>query len=462
MKRTKNPINVNSEIRNRMAMAQLLGVQYGGKRNLYDVLGYKKDLTWSDYWVQYSRQDIAAAIIDRPVKMTWKGDVVVNESSDADVTRLEQAWLDLENELKIKSKLIRLDKLTGIGQYGVLLLGFSDISSNDKWSTPVKPSESLKLMYIKPFGQESAKIQRFETNPKLPRFGDPLYYNIKVEDKTLSVHYSRVLHVIDNALESDIYGIPRLQVVFNRLMDLEKIIGGSAEMFWRNARPGFSGNIDKEMSMGKAEEDALEKQLDEYEHDLRRVLVNQGVELKALSAQIADPDKAVDVQLEMISTITHIPKRILVGSERGELASSQDQDEWMSFIETRREEYAEPNIVRPLIDLLISYKVLPKATKRGYTIGWKELQAQSIKDTVEIGKIRATAIKEYTSNPSAQDLIPYETFLKYVLGFNDSEVELIVSLRMDELNEILEDERNAEETEENDITIEDGLNEEDE
>ena len=452
MERTKLPISVNSEIRNRMALAQLLGVQYNGKRNLYNVLGYKKDLNWEDYWTQYSRQDIAAAIIDRPVKMTWRGAVQVIEVKDSKTTALEAAWEALENDLKIKSKLIRLDKLTGIGKYGVLLLGFSDITDKTKWGTPVVPSKTLKLMYIKPFGEYSAKIQRFETNPLSPRYALPLFYNIQVENETIVVHYSRVLHIVDNALESDIYGKPRLEVVFNRLQDLEKLIGGSAEMFWRNARPGYTGTIDKDMTMGSEEESKLEKQLDEYEHDLRRILINQGVNLQALQAQIADPKNHVDVQLSMISAVTHIPKRILIGSERGELASSQDQDEWMGIIQTRREEYAEPQIIRPLIDLLISYNVLPKPIGNEYTVSWQELYAQSTKDKAEIGKTRATALKEYTQNPVAQDLLPLEAFLKYVLGMDDDEITYIVALREEELGNLLTEEINFEESEEIAVT----------
>lgn len=57
----------------RANLAARLGQQYGGERDIYQALGYKLKLDWSDYWTQYSRQDIAKAIIDRPVKATWQG-----------------------------------------------------------------------------------------------------------------------------------------------------------------------------------------------------------------------------------------------------------------------------------------------------------------------------------------------------------------------------------------------------
>lgn len=452
MERTKyNTMEVRryaSELTNRALLADMLGVQFSGKRNLYNVLGYKKDLSWSDFWTQYRRQDIASAIIDRPVKTTWRGDIQLIEVNDENTTPLEKMWTTLADDLKIKSKLIRLDKLSGIGRYGVLLLGFSDVDTTQKWQTPVTPSKSLKLMYLKPFGEGTAKIEKFETNPQSPRYGEPLFYTINVEGQTIRVHYSRVIHVIDNPMESEVYGTPRLEVVFNRLMDLEKLVGGSAEMFWRNARPGYAGNVDKDMSMGKAEEDALERQLDEYEHDLRRILINQGIDLHALQAQIADPANHADIQLQMISAATGIPKRILVGSERGELSSTQDSEEWLGTIQSRREEYAEPQILRPLIDRLIQYQILPKPTKGEYFIGWTELFSQSDKEKAEVGKIRATALKEYASTPVAADIMPFEMFLKFLLGLKDDEIQLILTLQEEKALENINFEEKGSENEE--------------
>ena len=134
-------------------------------------------------------------------------------------------------------------------------------------------------------------------------------------------------------LEDEVNGLPRLEAVFNRLLDLEKIVGGSAEMFWRGARPGFQGIVSEGYNMTDEDIDELQKQLDEYEHGLRRFLINRGVSLDALAQQVSDPRNHVDVQLQMISAITGIPRRILTGSERGELASTEDR-EYLAFHDT--------------------------------------------------------------------------------------------------------------------------------
>jgi hypothetical protein len=129
---------------------------------------------------------------------------------------------------------------------------------------------------------------------------------------SITVHYSRVVHIVDDIVESEIEGSPRLEAVFNRLMDLEKLVGGDAEMFWRGARPGYSGVAGKDYQVTDATMTDLKDQVDEFEHNLRRILISEGIDLKALAQQIADPATHVDVQIQMIAAATGIPKRVLV------------------------------------------------------------------------------------------------------------------------------------------------------
>ena len=131
----------------------------------------------------------------------------------------------------------------------------------------------------------------------------------------------------------------------------------------------------------------------------------------------------------MISAATGIPKRILTGSERGELSSSQDKDEWMAYVQSRREEYAEPLILRPFIDRCIEYGILPKATTEGYTIKWEDLFAISESERVAMGKGRAEALSKYASSPMAEGVMPPEAFLEHILGFDKDTVEIILEMQ---------------------------------
>lgn len=422
---------LTSAIVSRANLAAGLGQSFGGSRDLYQALGYKTVLNYQDYWTQYTRQDIAKAIIDRPVKATWQGQLELIESEEADKTPFEQAWADLNDRLKLRSLLARVDRLTGIGRYGVLLLGLDDVNDPLGFVKPVK-SGQRNLLYVKPFGEESAKIKSYENNPSNDRYGKPKIYEVQVANvvgdftssSTIQVHHSRMIHILEDHLESDVLGIPKLEAVFNRLTDIEKIVGGDAEMFWKGARPGYQGMVNENYTMTEATKNDLKDQIDEFDHNLRRILINEGVDLKALAQQIADPTPHVDVQLTLLSAVTGIPKRILSGSERGELSSAQDSGEWKTYVQSRREDHAEPHIIRPFTDRLIELKVLPKPAVR-YMVDWLDLFSISEKDRVEIGKSRANALREYTTNPMAESVIPPDAFFEYFLGLSQSQIDLV-------------------------------------
>jgi len=453
MERTRNVITnetlggkrlqVLSELTNRAMLMVKLGYQYEGNRNLYQALGYPTQLKFDDFLARYIRQDIAKAIIDRPVKATWQGPLELVEPDEPEDTEFEEAWEDLNRRLGMKTVFSRVDRLTGLGQYGVLLLGLNDVSNNEGFLRPVS-SRATNLVYVKPFCQKSAKIETYVDDPTDERYGLPLVYSIEVADvssgnsRTVKVHYSRVIHITDDNLESEVLGTPRLEAVFNRLMDLEKIVGGDAEMFWRGARPGYKGVVDPNYTMTDDAKKDLTDQLDEYENNLRRFLINEGVDVDTLAQQIADPTPHVDVAIQMISAQTGIPKRVLTGSERGQLASTQDTGEWLMYVQNRREDHAEPRIVRPTVDRLIELGLLPKP-EEDYTVVWQDLFSISEKDRVDIGKARANALREYTTNVMAEGIMPPDVFLEKCLGFTTEEVTWVKEKRDEDIGTELMD-----------------------
>ena len=426
-------IKVLSELVSRALLASQVGKQFGTDRDVYEALGYDKSITYDMYAARYSRQDIARAIINRPISYTWKGKVLISEAGDDNETALEKQWKELEARLKLKSKFVRLDKLSSIGNYGALLLGFDDVKDNGGWK---EPANSKKLLYVKPLGEGHATIRSYVKNTKDPRFGMVETYNVVITNpsdpsrttgssQTIEAHHTRVIHVVPELMESEIEGQPVMMSVWNRLMDLEKLVGGSAEMFWKGARPGYQGLLDEDTDLTTDEENKLQDQIDEFEHKLRRMIIAKGLKWEALAPQVADPTAHVDIQIQMISAITGIPKRILTGSERGELSSQQDLTSWYSLIQTRREEHAEANIIRPFVDRMIEYGILPEPSTGEYQVQWEDLFSTSDKDQAEVGRIRASALKEYVSS-MATEVVPVEAFIEFFSGLNEDEKELML------------------------------------
>ena len=431
----------------RSALSSRLGTSHQGLRDIYKTLGYQDNISSNDMLKQWARQDIARAIVDRPVKATWQGDVYINEPSDEEETALEKEYKALEARLKLKSKFIRLDRLGQLGKYAVMLLGFDD-SSPETWSQPVTAGKR-KLNYVKVLSEQNAEISTWETDASNERYGLPRLYKIKLtkpgntdSSTSLNVHHSRVVHLATDLLENDIEGEPVMKTAFNRLKDLEKLVGGSAEMFWRGARPGYAGEAEEGYKIGADVKQDLMKQIEEYEHDLRRFIVAEGVDLKNLEQQVADPKGHVEVQLMMISAVTQIPMRILLGSERGQLASEQDEDNWKEYIESRRAEEAEPYILRPFVDRLIKYQVLPVPLKGAsdYQVVWSSLFVASEREKADVASKRAKALTEYAKEPAAEYHVPLQAFLQYFMQMEQQDIEQIIKVREAERDGMISEE----------------------
>jgi hypothetical protein len=439
----------------RGSMMSRLGMQYGTDRDVYQALGYPTTLRYEDFATRYLRQDIAKAIINRPVEATWRGPVEIIETDDEKVTGLEKAWQEMSMALSLKSAFVRLDKLASLGRWGTLLLGFDDASSSNDMAKPVGTGRH-ELLYVKPLSENSAKINSWEEDASSERYGLPLIYDVSTYSpmsqvtvsgsagmsRQIQVHCSRMIHVPGELLESEIEGTPVLQAVYNRLIDLEKLVGASAEMFWRGARPGYHGKVAEGYTLTESTKAELQSQIDEYENNLRRILVNEGLDLSPLAMQVADPMNHLEIQIQMISACTGIPKRILVGSERGELASSEDKSSWLETIQARREDYAETQIIRPFIARCVQYGALPKA-KKSYTVDWSDIFAASDLDKAKIGQTRASALQSYMNNPAAEIVVPPEVFYEYMLGLDEDDVEHIKKVHKAAMDEGISEELNA-------------------
>lgn len=416
----------------RRTLANALGQQFGDDRDLYYVLGYKKELTIADYEERWSRQDIADRVVRAFPEATWKGRPEVYETEDPDeVTAFEESWarhlasfsprrpeMRRKQGSKVWSYLRRVDILAGIGRYAVLYVGLDD---SDDPSRPVEPGENRRVLYHQPFRESNVGIVRRVTNRKDPRFGLPEMYSLDPgTGATFNAHYTRVVHVADNTEESDVFGVPRMKKVFNRLMDIEKIAGPSAEAFWRNVYPGLSFEMDPMVELKAEDRAALQDEIEEYVHGMNRYLMLQGIETKQLRSQPTDPMAALTAQVNLISSQTGIPSRILMGSERGELASTQDRENWNDRIDERRANFAEPCILEPYIDLLLDAGVLqPPTDEEGWSVRWPAHAAMTQTERSEVDLNRAKTLSEYTRNAGAESVVPPLIFLTEHMGYSD-------------------------------------------
>jgi hypothetical protein len=409
----------------RTALATMLGVTFGGIRDVYTALGHNRTPTDQDFYNRFKRQGIARRIVKAPPEACWGKPPRITESKELE-TPFEVAWTELESAVPIWELMMRADIRSRIGYYGILFLGFDD---GKKFSEPVERAN--RLLYGMPFSSLSARIKTWETDERNPRYGLPLTYSVTFRSLALgatipnqkgtqqTVDWSRVIHFADDLEEDNIFSAPALEPCLNDLENLEKVIGGGAEGFWRNAFPGTVFNLQADAHLPESKLASLREQIENYVHGMERVLRTQGVDTTQLTTQFADPIGMISGILDMLAATTNIPKRILIGSERGELASSQDEDNWLGFVGNRISTYCGKK-TRELIDRLGSVGVLevPK-----YTLDWPPLIAKTEEKQAVIAQQRASAIATYSSSPGSHEVVAPDMFLRWGLGMTDEEIE---------------------------------------
>lgn len=448
--KTKNGASVESQaggframmstIMQRASWSSLLGKSYKGNRDLYETLGYKDRILFEDHWGLYRRQDIAKRIVNAPVDACWRipptvTDMIEERPEEDYQSEFEKAWEALVKRLRINQYLARADKLARAGHYSVLLLGVND------GKDPAEPLERLpegtrQLMYLAPFRESNATISSWIADPKSPKFGFPEAYWLKyTDDESLRVrdpgkaHHTRVLHIAEDLVEDDVYGIPVLDAVFNRLQDLEKVVGGAAEMFWRGARKEyvFSEREGSDYDTSIQSDNDLTDEIDKFVHDMQNYMRLSGVDVKSINPAVSNPRSHVDVIVDLIAGATGIPKRILLGSERGELASSQDETNWNERIAERREQHVVPNILRPFIDYMIELGVLPEPESGEYDVDFASKSGISAIDASTVAKNQTDALARYADSLGASEVVPPDFYLREILGLTQEQVDKINS-----------------------------------
>lgn len=430
----------------RERLGHLVGVTHGGGRDMYSVFGYPREVTPDMLYEMYLRGGIASRIIRAFPQATWREHPVIRDEAgnsyeektprgdkNPNYSPFVEAVDKFFEEHNVWRTLERADRLSGIGRFGILLLGFRDARP---LSEPIRGKP--KLAFISAYGEPQVKVTRWELNPKSPRFGLPVEYQIDQDFRTLAsgapskttinVHWSRVIHIAEFVDSDDAFGVPRLLPAYNHLLDLEKVVGGAAETFWLAANRGLALWADAEANLTEEDFDVIKKQADEFQHQLRRILVGSGMTAQVLGSDSPDPGPNADRLIDLIAGTTGIPKRILLGTERGELSSIQDENNWSARVDERRKNFITPMILRPLVQKLIDTGNLP-APQGMFWVEWPEAVSLDPVQRSQVASNRSASLANYVRSPGAELVVPPQEFRKEFLGLEpESEYELEESL----------------------------------
>lgn len=437
------------------------------KANINTECGYPDSIESADYLEMYRREGVAKRVVKIMPEESWKTPPEIYETEKSEETEFEKAISQIEKERHFLTYLKRVDILSGIGRFGILIIGIDDglpLGSpvegiNPKTGEVIKKEgkATRKLIYLKALSENSVTVAEIEKDVTSPRYGMPVKYNVIFRDyaaggqavnmETKGVHWTRVIHIADEREESETYGTPRMEDVYNRLMDIRKVLGGSAEMFWKGGFPGTSYEQLPEwadVTMTDTEKTALKTEIENYRKGLQRDLFLKGMTAKQLQMQVADPGGQLKNELQAIALTKEIPWRIFIGSEEARLASSEDASTWNGRVASRQNNYITPFIIRPFIDRLMAVGILPMIDD--YTIDWPDLNTYTEKEKADVALIRTQAMSSYASG-GANQVMEMKHFLTLILGFDEEEATAIeeeIQGRIEEEEVIIDEEKQGE------------------
>jgi hypothetical protein len=395
-------VKQNAELLSRSMLGNRLGVSFGGERDLYESFGYPRYPTFQDYQNLYDRGGLAQRIIKKHCDSTWnKVPVLIDgearsDSLDEGATEFLKAWDALQKKLGVIQVMRQADIMCNIGRYSVLFLG----SSGKSYADTVKKGGGL--FFLNAFNEVQASISSLIQDPKNEMYGMPQTYTITFNNDEIGlenpggslVHYTRAIHIAEDKLGSRLYGTPRLKAPLNRLLDLEKTTGGGAEAAWLAVWGGMLFTTQEGARIpdeGSAEGQQIDEQMRKFYNKMQRYAMLEGVDVNNIGVQNVSVKDIYDTLKTDLAGTVGIPQRILFGAERGELASSQDQQEWNGAIDSRRTNYAEPEILRPFIKWCVDFNVLPmpKSGLDKYGIEWYPVYSMSQMEQAQYGNALA-------------------------------------------------------------------------
>lgn len=407
---------------------------------------YTKDPDIDDYYYYWRRVGVANRVISIFPEACWQMEPEMYETENLDKeTEFEQAWEKMNDELNILTHLQTADESSGIGQFGILLYGFNDRNA----ANPDQPVPGIRadgtrdtrfsaveLKYVRSFSQKHVKVTKVENNPSSPRNGLPLEYTItfadtesvadqseQVDKKEVVVHWTRVLHLAENPVDSMFFAAPKLEKVFDECFNVRKILGASGQGYWQGGFPGISIETHPGVENPQLDVKATRQEAEKFMDRHQRFFLSEGLHLNPMPAEIADPKAHYETHLRDICITINVPMRQFMGSEEAKLASSQDQRTWNNRVMRRNRRYVTPSIIKAFLNRMFLVGALPKP--KTLIIKWPDLNAPTDNDRATTAQKITEALVKYISGNVFLVMQPKE-YLHIILGFPLPQVEAVL------------------------------------
>lgn len=381
------------------------------KHNHYRDFGWPENVTFLQLYAMYHRNGLARAGVEKTILKTWQDDPEIWETKEPRESALEADLRQRFDDLTVWQALAEADRRAMIGGYAGVVLRFAD---GRPFHEPVdKVAGGLEglVEVIPAWGGTGAQLEVAEWvtaadsehygKPRLFQFNEAAVGNNLNQVRQFMVHPDRVLIW---SRDGSVHCRSDLEPGYNDLMDAEKVKGAGGEGFYKAARGNPVLEADKELDLKKMAQamgvsvaevpDAMNAQVEDFQKGFDRMLMVQGMSAKTLPITLPTGDTFFNAAVSSFAASMNIPVKILLGSQTGERASTEDANEWALVNNARRVKQARPRI-RAFINRLELVGIIPQ---RDWTISWADLTEASKDKKIE----RAFKMAEINAKQSSE------------------------------------------------------------
>ena len=312
-------MQIFAQLTNRLNLRH--GTTFNGARDLQTTLGYKDQLTYQDYYARYKRGGIAKTIIDAFVDDTWR----LPPSCATSINRMRPRLPPLRTPGTARQtapSVARHSAPRSASPPGALCGPGAGPPGADKLRVKAAAVRNAEdLLYLQAFSEEHCEIVELVTDDESPLFGTPHLYSIdfsrgqgdllfsptgtrpqlagQYAQKVL-VHASRCIHVAEGGLEDDLIGAPALEAVWNLLDDLDKLVGGTSEMVWKDAKRRLVAELREGATLSPEDAELFSERIQQFMHQMMDVLQVQNIDVRQLEGRVPDASNNVTTVLDLI------------------------------------------------------------------------------------------------------------------------------------------------------------------
>jgi hypothetical protein len=409
------------------SLSKLFPSIYGSEKHDHNKdYGYPDSLHFGHFYNMYKRNGMAKASVRQTVLKTWQDNPAFWESDDSEETTLEKEIRQRLDDLRFWQRVAEVDKRSLVGGYAGFILRLAD---SKRFKEPVdRVGGGLDgLVEIIPAWAGQLEVSTWDTDETSETYGEPTMFSFNEasvgadvnKTRSFEVHPARVIVWSE---DGTVHPDSALEAGYNDLLDLQKISGAGGEGFWKNAKRGLAFEIDKETQMQAMADsmgvpiaevaDKLGEAAEDFNKGFDSSLLLQGMKVDTVAVTMPSPEHFHAVSLMGFAASMTIPVKILVGSQTGERASTEDADAWSQTNMARRSGTVIPTL-RLFIERLERFGILPE---RDWVINWSDLTENSASAKADLANKMAD-----TNNKSQDEPIYSVGEIRLVTGHDGEE-----------------------------------------